>query len=206
MAEAIGRQFRVVGTLSDDGETVVLNEWETFEFVDSLFLEGVIMLGEDGVVLLNTVDGQTYLIPDAPADLEDGLEVFVFAWVAEETGGAYPALNWESIEKRIDYGATPIDEPAVAEPLPVEPGIEPGLGQFSGYEEVVITEVTLGYYTTFQFEPLSEEPPAYDAPPVVVQPVWRFTGTISGAPAEVGTVTFFMQAVDPTLLEAAPQG
>lgn len=206
VAEAIGRQFRVVGTLSDDGETVVLNEWETFEFVDSLFLEGVIMLGEDGVVLLNTVDGQTYLIPDAPADLEDGLEVFVFAWVAEETGGAYPALNWESIEKRIDYGATPIDEPAVAEPLPVEPGIEPGLGQFSGYEEVVITEVTLGYYTTFQFEPLSEEPPAYDAPPVVVQPVWRFTGTISGAPAEVGTVTFFMQAVDPTLLEAAPQG
>lgn len=197
IADAIGQQFLFNGTIGPDNK-LELSSWETVEYSDPLYLEGMVDRLDDGTVLLYTIEGETYVIPDAPADLPDDLEVFVFAWSALETDAEYPVLAWENIEKRINYE---VSRP-VEEPLPIEGPI----GQFSSYESVTINEVTLGYYWTYQYAFSEEGFPASDAPPIVIQPVWRFTGTIAGGPPELETVTFYVQAVDSAYLNEAPQG
>ncbi|MBK8432643.1 MAG: hypothetical protein IPL28_15715 [Chloroflexi bacterium] len=145
----------------------------------------------------------TYLVPNAPADLEAGTEVYIFAWTTRDTGGQYPTLDWQGIDKKVYFpevqegdGSTESTEVDI---MPVDPGF----GYGYGYTNITITKVELGYYYMAQWDayPTDGTIPNFDVPPVVIQPVWKFSGTAEGQAPYTENIVLYMQAVDPSFVE-----
>jgi hypothetical protein len=184
MAEYAGRQIYLTGTVrqTDAGPAVELSEWrpveENYEYV---YREGTIRR-EGEQALLVTTDGETVVIPDAPADLSDGERVSVSGWSIEPGEGAQPLFNWQSIGLIVEETVMP--EPM--EPLEVEPYL---IGQ------VTIEQVDLIYTVTTVFDEDNSNGR------FLVQPVWRFKG--SADTNEI--VEIFVQAVDNDFVSAPDQ-
>ena len=66
-------------------------------------------------VLFNTTEGETYLVPDAPADLPEDTALNIFGWAFREVGAEFMAIDWESIDVLIAYPDEPIglEEPII---------------------------------------------------------------------------------------------
>lgn len=195
----------VHGTLSADGQTLSIIDWEYMAQQEPLFLEGVIRRDGEQVQLVTT-ERETYILPNAPADLEDGTSVFVFSWAARDTGAEAPVLDWENIEKRVERPAE--EEMMPVEPMPLpEPIEEPGfLGPYV-YEEMTIDSVTLGFYYMPIFPEVEAEGDAADTsmmrmpsgpPTIVLMPVWQFQGTADNG----DRLELVVNAVAPEYLEA----
>jgi hypothetical protein len=156
--------------MGEDGKIVTVNNWSVIEGLEPLSLQGVIR--RDGEqVLLTAEDGQTYQLPDVPADVADGLEAFVFAWNTQQTEGDAPVLQWE----RIDTAVTLTEE----QPQP------------TSYENVSINGVELVYFVTYLYPETAEGQPLFATPTLLLQPAWKFTGTLNTGE----TVEFYVQAV-----------
>lgn len=195
--------LHIWGTLAADGGTLEVIGWETMAEPQSLFLEGVIRF-VDGEVQLLTNERDTYILPNAPADLTEGMDVAVFAWSTRDTGAAQPLLDWESIEKRVPppEGEMPDEGIALPEPMPID---GPGFGGPPTIETVTFDEVSLGYYRLTMFPEVAEGDMVtmemrYSQPPVVLMPVWQFTGTTNTGER----MQFSVAAVAPEYLEAQP--
>ncbi|MDJ0757332.1 MAG: hypothetical protein QNJ45_27615 [Ardenticatenaceae bacterium] len=180
-------QILIDGTITADGRTIEMRSWESAEDLEPLFLEGT-LIQEDMGMVLETFDGQTYMLLDVPEDVENGLEVYVFGWQATESElFSFPVLDWINIDKRIEF---PEDE-IIALP---EPGVvdeyDPNIA------EVQIEEVSLGYIYVAQWPQFEESDvyvqPEYDMPEVLLQPFWQFTGTNDKGER----MTFSVPAVD----------
>lgn len=182
IAENVGLQVTVEGVVGDDGRSVTVNNWAQVEEQEPISTQGVIR--RDGErVLLEAVDGQTYILPSVPADVPDGIEAYVFAWSSQQTGEAFPLLQWESINKVVDADE---GETAVTEPLPVESVDEP-----FGFDNVSVDGVELAYYVTYLFSTDAQTEQVSEQVTILLQPVWKFTGT-----ADSGEIIeFFVQAV-----------
>ncbi len=182
IAENVGQQVTVEGVVGDDGRTVTVNNWAQVEEQEPISTQGIIR--RDGEwVLLEALDGQTYILPSVPADVPDGIEAFVFAWSSQQTGEAFPLLQWESISKVVDASG---GEPAVAEPLPVESAGEP-----LDFANVTVEGVELAYYVTYLFSTDPQTEQVSEQVTILMQPVWRFTGTADSGES----IEFFVQAV-----------
>ncbi len=187
-------QIVLEGVIGANGRSIDLIGWEPMGDNETpLFLEGVIARTDAGVVI-QTTDGQTYLLPDAPAEVADGLEVFVFAWRAlEDSGAPYPVLDWVNIDKKIDFDV----ENLPAEAMPEAPIDDIRLAVPPVITQIAFDEVHLGYLYVAQwprFEDGTEYvPPAYDMPPVLLQPFWQFIGTTDSGER----MQFNVPAVDP---------
>jgi hypothetical protein len=181
IAEEIGQQVTLAGVVGDDGRSVTVNSWALAAEQEPLAAQGIIR--RDGEqVLFEAESGQTFLLPNAPAEVPDGLAAFVFAWSSQETDAAYPLLQWESIDKVVDFA----DDTAVAEPLPVDVAADS-----FGFDSVTINEVTLAYYITYLFSTDPQTAQLSEQVTILLQPVWQFTGTTDSGE----TVEFFVQAV-----------
>ncbi|MCI0394523.1 MAG: hypothetical protein L0322_06255, partial [Chloroflexi bacterium] len=135
-----GHPYHFWGTVGPDGQTLQVAGYEVLDEAtfQPLFLEGTIQRSGDQV-LLNTATGETYLLPDAPADLPDGLAVDVFGPTTRDAGQEYPLLEWDSINEKY-IGPEPTEGPVIIEPAPYEPYI---------YQQVTANSVELAYYLTY---------------------------------------------------------
>lgn len=179
IAEATGQQISVDGVMGDDGKSITVNNWSVMEAMEPLSVQGVARR-EGDQVLLTANDGQTYVLPNAPADLPDGLELFVYAWTAQQTDGEFPLLQWDRIDQAVtlDTEAAITAEGSVGAVVP------------AAYESVAIDGVELAYYISYLFPEAVEGEQVAANPTVVLQPVWKFTGTVNGGER----IEFFVQA------------
>ena len=195
MAEVRDQQIHLWGTLNADN-SITIAGWEPLGQYEPIFQQGVVRREADQLVFFGN-EGDTYILPDAPADIADELEVNVFGYGVRDVGLAYPVLDWESIDKYIEY-----PEPGIEEPIPVEPGIgDTPFEPFAPlrYGEVVVDSATLNYAVTYLWPevPEGEELTKRVSPTIVVQPAWAFEGTANNG----DKITLFVQAVDEAYLQ-----
>jgi hypothetical protein len=150
------------------------------------------------VLFTNSENGNVYLVPNAPADLEDGLEVHLFAWAARDIGQAYPAVDWENIDKIVNI-PQPVDEVPVDGPIVEEPivGEDTTFEPFT-YDSFTVNMVSLTYYSTYSWPTNEAGEIQYEGQPtIIIQPTWMFSGQ-----TDTGEyVDFFVQAVDEAHLQ-----
>lgn len=192
MAEVRDQQIHLWGTLNADN-TITVAGWEPLGEYNPIFQQGVVRREGDQLIFTG-IEGGTYILPDAPADIEDGLEVNVFGYGVRDLGLAYPVLDWESIDKYIEY-----PDMGIVEPMPIEPGIGDTPFEPFRYGEVVVNSVALEYAVTYLWPevPEGEELMARPSPTVVMQPAWAFEGTADNG----DIVKMFVQAVDEAYLQ-----
>jgi hypothetical protein len=120
--------------------------------------------------------------------------VNVFGYGVRDLGLAYPVLDWESIDKYIEYPDTEI-----MEPMPIEPGIGDTPFEPFRYGEVVVDSAALEYAVTYLWPevPDGEELMVRPSATVVMQPAWVFEGTADNG----DTIKMFVQAVDEAYLQ-----
>ena len=205
LAANVGKYVVVEGTMGEDGRTVNLTSWRVEEtYPETLYLEGSVQASDQpGTLLFTTLDGVTYLVPNAPADLEAGTEVYIFAWTTRDTGAQYPTLDWQGIDKKVYFPEVQEgDSSTESTEVDIMP-VDPGFGYGYGYTNITITKVELGYYYMAQWEayPTDGTIPNFDVPPVVIQPVWKFSGTAEGQAPYTENIVLYMQAVDPSFVE-----
>jgi len=172
IATAVGQQISLEGVMAEDGKSVTVNSWSVIEGLEPISLQGVIQR-EGEQVLLTADDGQTYQLPDVPADVADGLAAFVFAWNVEQTEGGMPVLQWE----RIDTAVTLAEEQLSATE--------------ANFESVTINGVELAYFVTYLYPETAEGEPLFATPTLLIQPAWKFSGSTNTGEK----VEFFVQAV-----------
>jgi hypothetical protein len=199
LAERVGQQTHIWGQIGPDGNTLELVDWEAIEQINEPISSPGIISREGDLVLFTSNDtGSTYILPNAPADLADGLEVYLFAWAARDLGQAYPVLDWENIDKIVNIEPEtlpvedlPAEEPITDEPLPID-GDGRGFEPFT-YESFTVNEVTLAYYYTYSLPTDDAGEIRYEGQPtIIVQPTWKFSGQ-----TDTGEyVDFFVQATE----------
>ncbi|MCA9955310.1 MAG: hypothetical protein KC434_11360 [Anaerolineales bacterium] len=199
LAERVGEQTHVWGQLGPDGNTIELAGWEPVDQDARPEASGPGVIARDGdqILFTNNETGITYVLLDPPADLEDGTEVYLFAWSARDLGQAYPVLDWENIDKVVNIPPSEESFPVepIEEPLPID-GEGPIFEPFT-YESFTVNEVTLAYFTTYSWPTNENGEIRYEGQPtMIIQPTWKFSGeTNTGDP-----VDFFVQATQPELL------
>jgi hypothetical protein len=176
------------GTIGSDSKTLNVAGSEPLDgnTFQSLFLRGLISRVGDQV-RLTTAEGQSYILPGAPADLPDALEVEVFAMASRDAGLELPILDWDSIYKYI----APEEPVAVGTETSIEP--LPADWQPHVYSTVNVERAELVYYYTYVQDEQAIAEGRYAPATILVQPAWKFTGT-----ADNGDVlSFYVQAVAP---------
>ena len=199
LAERVGEQTHVWGQLGPNGDTIELAGWEPVDRDARPEASGPGIIARDGdqVQFTNYESGITYLVLDPPADLEDGTEVYLFAWSARDLGQAYPVLDWENIDKIVNIPPSEESFPVepIEEPLPID-GEGPIFEPFT-YESFTVNEVTLAYFTTYSWPTNEDGTTRYEGQPtMIIQPTWKFSGETNTG----DLVDFFVQATQPEFL------
>jgi hypothetical protein len=201
-AEGSG-MFHFWGTVSADGKTLEVAGFEVLDETtyQSLFIEGTTS-HLDGQLVVTAFTGESYIVPNAPADIPDGLEVTVYAYASRDSGLAHPVLEWDNVSERIVYEEPVVEEqPIEGETAPGESGVidDRMMWQPYIYQNVTIDKVELAYYHTYVQDQAAIERGEYVPATILLQPVWKFSGT-----AENGDqLTFYIQAVASELIETA---
>lgn len=184
MAANLNQYIKVTGVVQGDiryNQSLQVTSYEIIgQYQDWVYKQGTVRYA-DGQVYLDTLEGETFLIPDAPADLPDGEEVYVNGQ-AIEAGEPFGTFVWSTIEKVIVYS----DEPVL-----IDPGVFPTPVPIS---QVNIDKVELVYGYSFTPAPDGNGPGG-----TWMQPAWRFTGT-----TDTGEIVeLLVQAVAPEYLQPA---
>jgi hypothetical protein len=190
IAEQRNSNLHLWGQIGADGRTLTVAGWEPITELAYLQVNGTLERTADQ--LLIHASDQTYLLPNAPADLPNGLQVDVFAFATRDAGLPYPILEWDGVSKFVPL--EPVVEGTVA---PAEGGgfIDPILIEPFTYGQVTVNTVELAYF----YMPVWQEQQAniYALPRVLLQPAWKFTGTADNG----DTIEFFVPAVAPQYLQ-----
>lgn len=142
--------------------------------------EGFIRRLPDGPVVLETTQGETWLIPNAPADLADGEHVNM-SGPRLLPGDPYPVFDWTNADRIVEQEIIPEEVFDFPTPVPIT--------------QVNIDKVELIYYYTFVNDP------EYDGPGQDwIQPAWRFSGMTDTG--EIVEIT--VQATDPGFIQPVP--
>lgn len=187
IAEQDSHMFHIWGQIADDNATLNLAGWEPLEDPPHLSTDGHIQRTTDQVLFLSSSD-ETYILPDAPVDLPDGMKVNLFAWASRDVGLAYPVLDWQNIDEWFDYTSEPI-----AVPMPEPGGIEADYVDPYQFTEITIDEVKLAFMRIYDFEGFDKR----SRPPEYIQPAWEFTGVTDNG----DTIQLRVQAVAPEYLQ-----
>ena len=166
LVDVIGRQIKVSGVVRELGRRPVLEllEWEALPEGEYryTYTEGVSQRdGEQMFVITN--EGEQILLPDAPADLEEGIRISVNGWEIERGDGPYPVFNWQglglSYTEEFDM---PVEMPETMPAFDEDP---------FKITQITITEVELVYVITSTYDEARQQPD------FLAQPAWRFKGT-----------------------------
>lgn len=179
IADDMGNMFALTGQfISDEApRTFEVTDWETSNGNRDVYLNGEIDRRDDGVYLI-IAGGLTVLLPDAPDEIEDGIQVGVFGWSISEPEDGPNVFDWVNIDQQM------------SEPM-VEPEIM--MGPF-GMASIEFDSVDLVHRHHYG-EP--ERFDSYVEPSMSLVPTWRFSGTSDRGE----TIEFFVKAVDLDQLE-----
>jgi hypothetical protein len=153
-----------------------LVEWAAAPNQEYTYRNGTIQRNGEEVFLL-TEEGETILIPNAPADLPEAESVYVNGWLVETMADGSLAFNWQGIGRNVEFEQEP--EVIITE--------ESDPYQIS---QVIMTEVDLIYTVNAIYEENN------NSSRFIMQPVWRFKGTTNNN--EV--IEIFVQAVEESYL------
>lgn len=168
IAEQPFSQFRFEGVVSENGRLLTITSWDAIgQTPDNLYLQGTVQVEGDQTLFI-AENGNTYIIPNAPADLPLDKRFNIFAWDAVDTGAQYPELAWESMDVFVDFDEEIIEEPVVVDDLTM---FEP-----TTYETMSINDVSLVYFISYVFPEFDESNPVGQPPQVLIKPVWQFRG------------------------------
>lgn len=184
ITEYVGKQIHVeavAGEMVGNRQLMELVSWEPIE-KEYTFREGTIQIGEGEAVLVMD-DGETVIIPDVPADLNNGERVYVSGWLEEGDRGEEAIFNWQSM------GVTVV-QPEVIEG---EPETMPVDGPFVPFtiEEVTIDEVTLEYAVLSIWDEETQ------TSSYILQPVWQYSGLTNNG----DIIEIFVQAIEAEFVE-----
>lgn len=183
LADSRDNHLHLWGDLSDDSRQLQLIGWEALSEYNPISQQGVIMRQGNQVIFQGS-EGDTFILPNAPEDLTDGLEVNVFANGIRDTGLEYPLLDWENLDKIIEFTEEPIIEGPPSESF-----------EAFRYDQIQIDTIELAYLVTYLFPEGSVV--GGDAlvesvePTIFLQPAWSYKGTADNG----DTIQFFVQAV-----------
>lgn len=182
IAAATDQNLRITGIIV--GNTVYAQNIlvSGFELVDPIqewqFREGFIRRAEDGQLFLDTNQGETILIPNAPDDLAEGEHVSVSGPIIEP-GDPYPVFDWTNMDRVVEAEFIPEEEFIFPTPVPIT--------------QVNIDQVELVYYYTFVNDP-EFDGPGQDW----FQLAWRFSGvTDTGELVEITVQAAVPDFVEP---------
>lgn len=165
--------------------SIELTKWEPAENQQWQYMPGTIQFdGEQ--VLFHADGGETFIVPNPPADLTDGEAVNLSGWSIERGDSNYRVFNWSSMDRIVNWDEQPVAE----EPMPVEPAEDP-------YK---ITDVTINKIDlVYQYSPVYKEMGGVTS--FLLQPAWRFTGTTNTN--EI--IELYVQAVPNEFVESTGQ-
>ncbi len=165
MVDVIGRQVEVTGVVRQLGPRPVLElqAWAALPEGEYryAFTEGVTQRDGEQMFVI-TDEGEQILLPNAPADLEEGVRVSVNGWSIDVDERPYPVFNWQglglSYSEEFDM---PFEMPETMPAFDEDP-----------YQitQITITEVELVYVITSTYDPERQEAD------FLAQPAWRFKG------------------------------
>lgn len=172
IAAHLGDVLHLWGTIDRTGgaKNFSLEGWELLDGIEYQTLEGIIF-NEAGQTLLRTMNDEVFILAAAPADIPEGLEVYVSAAGQRDTGAAYPVLDWDTITEKVVYPDTPLEMP----------GQEPAV-----IDEIRITSVELVHFTLYRAPNDAQADSS-----LLFVPVWRFDGETNNGQL----VTFWVPAV-----------
>lgn len=206
LAQNINNQVHFWGTVNEAGTHFQLAGWEPMAEYVTIFERGIVRQQNDQWIFYGS-EGSSYILPNAPADLSNGLDVNVFAYNTRDIGLEHPVLDWESIETYIEYPnpEMPVDGEIISSTEDVQ--IMPiDIFQPMYYQDVQINEVSLVYYVTYYYPEMPETGGmdtfmSMEPPTIYVQPAWSFKGT-----AENGDqIQLFVQAVSQEYLQGGSE-
>ncbi len=187
--------FKMTGSYVDgaNGQSTFAAESVTaIPFESQLFLQGDVVRDGDSVYVESPEIGRVQLIAP-PADLPDGMTVFVDGYQDGLAEDGTTLLDWQYLSEAIDYsgeGAIGLE----TLPMPVE-GFGFGLDD-AALAEITIDSIEMGY--GISWPQYSEE--VVDFAPIqsdYLIPVWTYSGTAAdGTP-----VQFEIPAVDPAYFQ-----
>lgn len=173
LAAQVGITLHFWGILDTAANSLALTGWQPVPDLNPLLKNGTVQRQGD-MLILTEPGGDSFILPDAPADLEDGSQVNVFAWAVRQVGLAYPVLDWEGIDRQV----AGVSGESLA---------QPDDGWQTPIQEITINQVVLSYYVHPDTDAASLTPLSY-----WLLPVWQFSGVAdSGA-----VVTVYVQATD----------
>jgi len=174
LAEQAGKIIYLKGIYRQQGHGPALElvEWRPLTEMGYFFTQGLVERRGANTFVAGE-EGETFYIPSAPAELQDGERIYVSGLLMDETVDGRRLVEWTGL------GRAPEEEMMHEEWIPVEPPED------SIIREVNITRADLIYNISYIFEERNQ------APTLVVQPVWRFSGTTNTNEL----VEIFVQAV-----------
>lgn len=183
IAAYVGRQIQVTGVVTGDVQqtavykVIELVSWEPREnMVEYTFREGVVSRSGEQVMLVVS-EAESYVIPDAPADLNDGERIYVSGWI-----DAPNVFNWQGM-------GIVVAEPASSEMMPVDSFLFQSIGQ------VTIDQVELVYAVVSVYDEATQ------TSRFLFSPAWRFHGTTD----RQELIDIYVQAVPDTLVASPIQ-
>lgn len=185
LAQQVAQPLHVWGHLAEDGETVQVAGWELSP-IQPLSIEGHVQQTAEQTLLVAS-SGETFIIPDAPADLSDGLQVNISVAAIRDAGAAYRLLEWHSINEAV--------APEAAMPQPAAP---PPFTDPNDFDAVSIDQVELVYYVMQLRDDTGVMPSPFMASDTMLQPAWKFSGRTSNG----DKIEFFVQAIAPEYVGA----
>ncbi|MCA9935641.1 MAG: hypothetical protein H6662_07260 [Ardenticatenaceae bacterium] len=165
LADYAGQPVKITGVVHGESPsiTIELLNWQPEPNQDWQYMPGTIRF-DGGLVLFDADEGETFEVPNAPADLADGTRVNLSGWSIERGEGAHRVFNWSSMDTIINWDEYLPEE----EPLPTDLGIE---------EPYKITAVTIDTIDLiYQYSPIFDEQRG-GVSTFLLQPAWRYKGT-----------------------------
>ena len=183
IAAYAGRPISVTGIVSGDVpqtavyKVIELVSWQPLENqVEYTFREGVVSRSGEQVTLVVS-EAESYVIPDAPADLNDGERIYLSGWI-----DAPNVFNWQGM-------GIVVAEPASSETMPIDSFVFPSI------EQVTINQVDLIYAVISTYEEATQ------TSRFLFSPAWRFLGTTD----RQEIIEIYVQAVPDTLIASPIQ-
>ncbi|MFK7805494.1 MAG: hypothetical protein AB8G95_27945 [Anaerolineae bacterium] len=137
-------------------------------FEDQLFTQGTAVRDGDQL-FVDSADLGRIQLNAAPADLPDGIELFVNGYRNGETAEGIPLIDWQYLDEVVDFG-----EFSVVDPLPVDGGVFVE----NNFDTISITAIELGYGISWpqsEVDELSGEYQPINSDYLI--PIWKFSGT-----------------------------
>ncbi|MBE2198406.1 MAG: hypothetical protein IAE79_07320 [Anaerolinea sp.] len=187
LAAYAGQPVRIEGIVRGvmPAITIELTGWQPSPNHEWQYMPGTVRLDGEQTVF-DADSGETFVIPNAPADVTDGERVNLSGWSIERGEGLYRVFNWSSMDRIINWDEIPV----VEEPMPVDPGVDP-------YK---ITDVTIDQIDlVYQYSPVFSENQGVTA--FMWQPAWRFKGMTNTD--EI--IEIYVQAVPGEFVESSEQ-